>query len=131
MNLPRDKLDLRRLEGLMRYAAVAVLLLTGVARAEDFSFIWIDYSKWERLPEAGRMMYLAGAFDSLTGFSVGHASDRMVVHYSKCMSNSGMNLQQFSGHVAAYAQTRPDLQGQTMQVVMGNYLGALCGLPPH
>jgi hypothetical protein len=115
----------------MRHALLVVLLFVGAARAEDFSFIWVDYSQWGRMPEAQRMMYLAGAFDSLTGYAVDRATRQMAVHYSKCMKNSGMSLQQFSGHVAAFAQTRPDLQGTTMQGVMINYLIALCGTPPQ
>jgi hypothetical protein len=65
------------------------------------------------MPEEQRMTYLAGEFDSLAGFATGTASKQMAAHYNKCMKNSGMNLGQFSAHVAAFAQARPDLQGST------------------
>jgi hypothetical protein len=94
---------------------------------------WIDYSKWKRLPGMQRTMYLAGAFDS---FSANHASDPMAYHYHMSMYNGRMNLQQFSDHVWAYAQTPSDfqtqllLERQTMQAVMINCLIPLYGKPP-
>ena len=67
-----------------------------------FSFIWFNDSKWARMPEEQRMTYLAGEFDSLAGFATGTASKQMAAHYNKCMKTSGMNLGQFSAHVAAF-----------------------------
>ncbi len=105
--------------------------LCTLAHAEGFSFIWVTYAQWERLPEAQRVYYLGGAFDSLSGFAGTDAEEKVAVHFSKCMSESGMTLRQFTAHVASYAETRPDLQGGTMQGVMINYLIALCGKVPQ
>ena len=127
---------------------VVFLLFCSVARAEDFSFIWLTYAQWERLSADDRAAYLAGAFDSLTGFGNGgagrvadafdslmgfanaDAGRKVAVHYSKCMRNAGMSLGQFSEKVLAFGLSRPDLQGTTVQRVLINYLIGLCGTPP-
>jgi hypothetical protein len=99
---------------LPRLIALFLFGLCAAAHAEQaFSFQWVTYAQGERLPALARATYLGGAFDSLTGFTATDVEMRMAIHYSSCMSKSGMNLQQFADHVLAFAQARPDLQGTT------------------
>lgn len=108
-----------------------MLVALGVsAQAQQHSFVWLTYPQWERLPQAERMFYLAGAFDSLAQFVKDDLDKRIVLHYSSCIERSGMRLAQFSDHVGDYGRVHPEVQGSSMQGVMINYLIALCGKPP-
>jgi hypothetical protein len=112
----------------LSFVLVIFLCLYATARA---SFIWITYSQWARLTRDQQEAYLAGAWDSYANI-VGSPSDyNRMQHYTKCMHDSGMNLGQFRDHVAAYAETHPNLQGGDMQPVMIKYLIELCGAPPQ
>jgi hypothetical protein len=112
---------------MLKYVIAVSLMATTAANAN--SYLWINYSQWERLPKDMRTAYVAGAFDTLAGVASDERQMKISTHYSECMSKSGMELDELATHVLTFAQTRPDLQGGTVQGVLINYLIGLCGKP--
>jgi hypothetical protein len=106
-----------------------LLLMTVSANAQIKTYF--GYFKWDRLPDDQRMVYIAGALDSLVGFSAGDQGQRTSQHYSNCVHGAGVSAGQLSENVHAYARAHPEVQRHSMQVVLGTYLGTLCGLPPQ
>lgn len=102
-----------------------LLVLTGIALAQFLNFV--NYTQWDRLNEDDRAMYMAGAFDSLTGFSSGGVAGPL--HYSRCVRP--MTLRQLSENVRVFAFARPSLQNGTVQAALGTYLIERCGTPPQ
>jgi hypothetical protein len=105
---------------------VVILMLVSSAQVHLF----FGYSDWERLPAEPRRMYLAGAMDSLLVYVSTDEQRKLSLHYSKCMFEARMSAGQLSDNVVAYAKTRPELQRDTAQAALINYLSALCGKVP-
>jgi hypothetical protein len=110
-----------------KFVAAIIVFFVSYAHAQETVWLWITYSQWERLAPEQKVFYMAGAFDSLMGVSSNEKGVKMALHYSKCISDSGMKLREFTDRVAAYAESHPKLQGGTVQGAMINYLVELCG----
>src|ERR1700680_61594 len=48
-------------------------------------------SEWEKLPPTMRAVYMAGAFDSLTGFAADEIGRRVSEHYTVCVGRSRLD----------------------------------------
>jgi len=87
---------------------------------------YFNYLQWSVLPPIPRAAYIAGVFDSLTGYS---ANDVESKHYFICIERAAMKNTQLAENVVQFASTRPALQTSSVQKVLLQYLIAACGKP--
>ena len=106
----------------LRTLALLFLLLAPYpAEAQYF-----NYLQWSELPPIPRAAYIAGVFDSLTGYS---ANDVESEHYFACIERVAMKNIQLADNVIQFASTRPALQTSSVQKALLQYLIAACGKP--
>jgi hypothetical protein len=92
---------------------VVLGLVIAVATPLSSWSAFFTYSQWDALDGDLRAVYIAGAFDSLVGYS--DPSDTSAeIHYFRCIQRSKMDNRRLADNVRAYAATRPDIQ-QTVQ----------------
>ncbi len=102
-----------------------MLIMLATAQGAFYS-----YAQWERLSEEPQAAYIAGAFDSLIIYADDDARRSLSRHYSGCLGRSHMNNGQLATNVRSYAATRPELQADSVQYALAQYLQALCGELP-
>jgi hypothetical protein len=109
-----------------KYAAV-LLLLSWPATAE----VHLDYtfSEWERLHQDDRAAYIARSIEILLTMAGPEPAQRAARHYSQCIVRSQLTARELASFLREHAKTRPELQGNSVQAAMNNYLNALCGQP--
>jgi len=52
-------------------------------------------------------------------------------HFNDCIMSIGTTPEKLSQKVAAYADSKPELQRESLQSALVTYLGELCGKPAH
>ena len=107
-------------------ATTALMLLSSSASSQYY-----NYSDWDRMSEAYRVVYLAGAFDALVTYVTNEDGAKAASHYKKCVMDDRMTAIQLSRNVHAYVKAHPKLKGEKVQGGLLEYLQELCGLPPQ
>jgi hypothetical protein len=109
-----------------KFAAV-LLLLSWSANAEDR--LYYTFSQWARLQDEDRVAYISGLLDM---FAMGatEPAQRTAQHYSQCITRSRLTSKQLANYLREYGRARPEMQANSVQDAMNNYLNALCGQPP-
>lgn len=105
-------------------ALIPLLLLASPALG-----VYYTYSEWERLSGEYRMIYIAGAMDTLMIFAVGDEAAKVAIHYHNCLKNARMSNRQLADNVQKHARARPELRGGAVQEALVSYVNELCGLP--
>ena len=98
------------------------------ASTADAAFF--TYSEWDRLSEDGRAMYIAGAYDSLTGYASDDRGASTARHYQQCVARAKMSNAQLAANIRVFAASRPSMQSSTVQNALVNYLIEACGKAP-
>jgi hypothetical protein len=106
-----------------KFAAV-LLLLSWPANAEDHTF-----SQWTRLQDEDRIAYISGLLDTLA-MAATEPAQRTAQHYSQCITRSRLTSRQLANYLREYGRARPEMQANSVQDAMNNYLNALCGQSP-
>ena len=88
--------------------------------------VYFSYADWEMLPELARIAYVAGTMDSLSLYTYTEEEKKMSREINSCIRRAGMPADQLAANIQIYAKTRPRLQTGTVQMVMLEYLKALC-----
>jgi hypothetical protein len=109
-----------------RTAVVLIALLASSAAQSNY----VTYQSWSAASEMSRVMYIAGAFDSLVTFIEGEQALRNRVHYNNCMETSQMTIVQLATNVLNFAKDKPELHTGSVQAALIEYLNATCGQPP-
>jgi hypothetical protein len=87
---------------------------------------YFNYLQWSALPPIPRAAYIAGVFDSLTGYSVNEVESK---HYFTCLERAAIKNTQLADNVIQYASTHSALQKGSVQKALLQYLTAACGKP--
>lgn len=109
----------------MKVYFLAVALLTTLAVPAGASFF--SFQEWAAMRPQQRAMYIAGAYDTVTGLASNDADVRRVRHQVTCMANSRMNNNQLAANVLEFAKTKPKLQTGPVVGALLEYLFAACG----
>ena len=108
-----------------KFAAV-LLLLSWPAGAEDR--LYYRFSQWAGLQEDDRAAYISDLLDTLAVAATAPAQGT-AQHYSQCITRSRLTTRQLANYLREYGRARPELQANSVQDAMNNYLNALCGRP--
>jgi len=108
-----------------KFAAV-LLLLSWPASAEDR--LYYRFSHWAGLQEDERAAYISDLLDTLA-MAATEPAQRTAQHYSQCIARSRLTTRQLANYLREYGRARPELQANSVQDAMNNYLNALCGRP--
>jgi hypothetical protein len=111
---------------MFKFAAV-LLLLSWPANAEDR--LYYTFSEWARLQDEDRIAYISGLLDTLA-MAATEPAQRTAQHYSQCITRSRLTSKQLANYLREYGRARPEMQANSVQDAMNNYLNALCGQPP-
>jgi hypothetical protein len=109
-----------------KFAAV-LLLLSWPANAEDR--LYYTFSQWTRLQDEDRIAYISGLLDTLA-MAATEPTQRPAQHYRQCITRSRLTSKQLANYLREYGRARPEMQANSVQDAMNNYLNALCGQPP-
>ncbi len=104
---------------MFKFAAV-LLLLSWPASAEDR--LYYRFSQWAGLQEISDLL------DTLA-MAATEPAQRTAQHYSQCITRSRLTTRQLANYLREYGRARPELQANSVQDAMNNYLNALCGRP--
>ena len=107
-------------------AVAAVLIQCAAAQAQFFGC-----SEWEKLRPTMRAVYMAGAFDSLTGFAADEIGRRVSEHYTVCVGRSRLDNSRLAENVRRFLNKHHESHESSVQAALVNYLISLCGVPPH
>jgi hypothetical protein len=108
-----------------KFTAV-LLLLSWPASAEDR--LYYRFSQWAGLQEDDRNAYISDLLDTLA-MAATEPAQRTAQHYSQCITRSRLTTRQLANYLREYGRARPELQANSVQDAMNNYLNALCGRP--
>jgi hypothetical protein len=92
-------------------------------------FKYAAVSEWERLHEDDRAAYIARSIEILLTMAGPGPAQRAARHYSQCIVRSQLTAGELASFLRECVKTRPELQGNSVQAAMNNYLNALCGQP--
>jgi hypothetical protein len=109
-----------------RCIAAAIILLAFSEASAGF----LTYAQWEALNPESRMLYIAGATDSIVNISGPFGEMRVAKHIQSCLSSSRLTASQLAENIRILASARPELQKGSVQLVLVQYLTQLCGPPP-
>jgi hypothetical protein len=87
---------------------------------------YFNYLQWSALPPIPRAAYIAGAFDSLTGYSANEVESK---HYFICLERAAIKNTKLADNLMQYASAHPALQKGSVQKALLQYLIAACGKP--
>ena len=107
--------------------ATALLLLSSPANAEDH--LYYTFSQWTRLHDEDRVAYISGLLDTFA-MAATEPAQRTARHYNQCITRSGLTSRQLANYLREYGRARPQMQANSVQDAMNNYLNELCGQPP-
>ena len=110
---------------MFKFAAV-LLLLSWPASAEDR--LYYRFSQWAGLQEDDRAAYISDLLDTLA-MAATEPTQRTAQHYSQCITRSRLTTSHLANYKEEYGRARPELQANSVQDAMNNYLNALCGRP--
>jgi hypothetical protein len=104
-----------------------LLLLSWPANAEDR--LYYTFSEWARLQDDDRVAYISGLLDTFV-MAATEPAQRTAQHYSQCITRSRLTSKQLANYLREYGRARPEMQANSVQDAMNNYVNALCGQPP-
>jgi hypothetical protein len=102
-------------------ALLFILFASYPAEAQYF-----NYLQWSALPPIPRAAYIAGVFDSLTGYSTNEVESK---HYFTCLERAAIKNTKLADNLMQYASTHPALKRGSVQKALLQYLIAACGKP--
>jgi hypothetical protein len=104
-----------------------LLLLSWPANAEDR--LYYTFSQWARLQDEDRVAYICGLLDTFA-MAATEPAQTTAQHYSQCITRSRLTSKQLANYFREYGRARAEMQANSVQDAMNNYLNALCGQPP-
>jgi hypothetical protein len=122
----------RTTAGLIVAGLVAGAVIAGPV--EDAYAAFFTYAEWDALPADQRVMYIAGAYDQLTEIGLGDG-DTIIInstpskHYAECVYLSKMSNAQLAENVRTFASTQPEMQTESVPLVLITHLRRACGPP--
>jgi hypothetical protein len=108
---------------MLRYASALIIsTLVWIAPASSYYF---GYSKWLALSYPARVAYIAGAYDTLTGYA--KSGGNRYGPSAVCINNAGMSIGQLAENVQNFAKDKPQYQTGMVQDAIFGYLVEACG----
>ena len=110
---------------MIRTTLVFLLLLVCPAVAQVR--VYYTFAQWDKLPNEQRATYVAGLADTLAVLATVEATKRFAHHYDQCIRRSNVTPLQLANALRDFARPLREMQNETMQGVLINYLLAECG----
>jgi hypothetical protein len=107
--------------------AAALLLLSRPANADDH--LYYTFSQWTRSHDEDRVAYISGLLDTFA-MAATEPAQKTARHYNQCITRSRLTRRQLANYLREYGRARPQMQANSVQDAMNNYLNELCGQPP-
>jgi hypothetical protein len=91
--------------------------------------VYYTFAQWDKLPNEQRAAYVAGLADTLAVLATVEATKRFAQHYDQCIRRNNMTSLQLANAMRDFARPLREMQNETMQGVLINYLVEACGAP--
>jgi hypothetical protein len=111
---------------MLRY--VLLLALLSCPASAQVS-VYYTFAQWDKLPNEQRAAYVAGLADTLAILATAESTKQFALHYNQCIRQNKTTPLQLANNMRDFARPLKEMQNETVQGVLVNYLVAACGAP--